>query len=56
MNAEHGAWHPAADCRGQRERRSSVKIYVGSVLDPHAIYADPDPLFFGNAEPDPGTW
>ena len=26
---------------------------MGSVVDPHSLYADPDPAFYLNADPDP---
>jgi ribonucleotide monophosphatase NagD (HAD superfamily) len=30
-----------------------VSSYSSSVSDPHNLYADPDPAFFTNADPDP---
>ena len=27
---------------------------TGMAVDPHSFYADPDPAFFLNADPDPG--
>ena len=32
---------------------NAVKL-AGRAVDPHSLYADPDPAVFLNADPDPG--
>ena len=31
-------------------------LFYSRALDPHSFFADPDPAFFLNADPDPQPW